>query len=320
METVQKDEAVRESRSAFGEDKEVKETMNFLNSLKSDPGTYATRPDGPKKDLDDRVRKHIREKGSIGGIEGALGDFVGATAYVEEVFKNEDGVFSKLYGISYPYRGYADKELMDSVTLTKGVVFETLAAFPWILFAPHRTKRWAARVCLKSLNKKVPHLRDFKKGIRELMRVAEKHVKPVSVGDSDVNLARCFASFFEFDNAYWGPAQDALSELDRTNDPVREVARLFDLMIERWNFEALKRKFRFMKRIVMFILWVSPKARRMLSEAVLDLNLNEIRPDESDIYYTLNRRDYNYRGESYEKRLREWNRINEEKGHVILNI
>lgn len=296
--------------------------MNFQDSLVSDPGTF-TNPNLTKEqlELDRQIRERVLERGELGGIEGALGDVSkGSTAYVEEVYKTNEGVFTKLYGISYPYRGFVDKEKMNSVILTKGVLFETLRAYPLILLRPKKAKLWAAKVCMKLLNKQLLPPRDLKKGIRELVRVAEKHFKPVKVGDTLISLVRCVAQLFEFDNAYWGPVQDALCCLDKKFPVMFNVVWFFERLEERHNYEPSKAKYRFLKRIVLIALRLSPKARRMAQEMWDDLNLEEIKPDEADRYFNLNRTSYDYEGRSYAERRAEWEEINKREGNVIFGI
>lgn len=300
----------------------------FLNSLKSDPGTYSEMPEGPKRDLDDRIREHARSPGGVQLIEGVFGDYRGAGGYVEGVRQTKDGPMTKIYGCSTLYHGEVIGATIDSVAITKGVFMETarlFSKFPFYLAlslfllpaGKRRIIEWAARVCFKDLTQRYPV--KFKRGVRELIRVGEKHFKPVEIGDTKVSLVKCVAMFLE-DNAYWFPLQDALSNLDRTNEPIDEVRRLFDLCIERQTFEPSKAKYRLLRKMALFCLHTMPSVRRAVGEMMIDLDLKEIKPDESDIYFTLNRRDYNYRGESHAERLKKWNELNEKAGNIILNL
>lgn len=271
--------------------------QKFLDSMKSD-----------KSELQEKIDAHIREKGSIRYIKGILKDEGGKGAFVEDVIRTEDGVFLKLYGISYLFRGNPNESISDSVAVTKGAIYETIRRFPWILLTPKKMEEWILSIYFKDLEKKQLPLRDFKMGIRELIRVGKKHMNE--------RLVYCFAMCLESDNAYWKPLQDILSELDKTNDPIEEVKRLMDKLIERQVFEPMKAKYKPIKKLLSVAL-LFPKVKRIVSEAILDLDISKIQPDDADKYFNLNMTAYNYGGAGYALREAMWDWINKKKGHTF---
>lgn len=305
---------------------------DFLATLQSDPGTYSGMPEGPRKNLDATIREHIRKMGQIGGVEGAFGDFVGASAYVESVTKPpEGGTFTKFYGCPYLYKGEVIGATVDSVAVTKGAIFETLVLFtrfPFVLALPlflipagrKEILNWVLKIYFKDLEKRQLPLKEYKQGIRELMRLGFRYFPE--------RLVYLFATIFENDNAYWFPLQDALSELKRENilnrGVIYEVGRMFNILIDRQNFDTptpiMADKFRKVKKIILLVLYLSPTARKIAKEMLLDLDLSQITPDEADTYFTLNRRSYNYRGIPFEERLRRWEKINQQYGIIVLGI
>lgn len=134
------------------------------------------------------------------------------------------------------------------------------------------------------------------------------------------NIAEYAFLVLQFDNAYRFPLQDILSELDKEalkRSPIREIMRLCDVGISRAIH--IKPKLKYLKLVFRFFL-MSRKLREFAVKILENLNLERVRMDEADIYFNLNRQGYNFHGRTYQNRRAEWNRINEEKGHCILNL
>ena len=138
----------------------------------------------------------------------------------------------------------------------------------------------------------------------------------------------------ELDGAYRFPIQDVLGETDRENarrSGFREVMRLFDLMLERQNnltivvgvsdrTSGVPSKFRFLKLIFRVLLLISPLARRIVRNFLVELDTSKVALDDADWYFCLRRNTHNYRGISLPERLKELNRIDTERGHQYIKI
>lgn len=109
---------------------------------------------------------------------------------------------------------------------------------------------------------------------------------------------------FQYDNSYRYRMQDILGNLDKSKPLKREIIRLFDLWLTREKAEKMIRKRWLLKKalwIFLLIFWF--KYGRIAKEFVQKIDIEKIKMDEADIYYCLNRPDYDFQGKSYEKRI-----------------
>ncbi len=289
-----------------------------------------------KKQLDEEIRECIRNGGSIREVAGIYGDFIGAGAYVKSEIQTESGIKTEFYGCSYKWNGVIWADLIDSAAITKRVLMEDiifLSKFKFLAFfllfksireaLIHRFLRIYAADLQKFLidptqdlqrdhRKKQLNIRDLKEGSRELIRVGEKYFG---------KFIYCLVLFFEADNAYWQRFQDIIGNLDKERLRInvrREILRILDMGIK-WEKEMVIDKIKIIRKLISIILFV-PSIRKLARSFLLELDLNKIRQDEADHYFSLNRRGYNFGGIPFEKRLSEWEWINKEKGHIILGI
>lgn len=294
-----------------------KKRKNWLDNLPSEEEIYDTKE---KNDLARAIQKHQEAKGKVTRIDGVYGDWRGGDAYVEAVIVSpKGGKFTKLYGCSYLLKGYPYSEIIDRVATVKRVAMEAvrlLGKYPLRLMFGKKWRKDVAdcfiMVYMADLEKHQLPLNEFQISTRELIRVGLKFFPE--------KLVYCFAMFYEFDNAYRQRIQDILSNLNQEaleSHPIREINRLFNLAISREK-ESIIWKIELFKKLIVAILIISPKTKRLVKDFLLDLDLEKISPDESDRYFTLNRRGYNFQGRTFEDRKVEWDKINKEKGHIIL--
>lgn len=289
-----------------------------------------------KKQLDKEIREHIRNGGSVREVAGIYGDFIGAGAYVKGEIQTESGIKTEFYGCSYRWNGVIWAELIDSAATTKRVLMEDiifLSKFKFLSFfllfknireaLIYRFLRIYAADLQKFLidptqdlqrdhRKKQLNIRDLKEGSRELIRAGKKYFG---------KLIYCLVLFFEADNAYWQRFQDIVGNLDKERLRInvrREILRILDIGIEREN-EMVIDKVKTIRKLISIILFV-PSVKKLARDFLLELDLSKIRQKEADYYFSLNRRGYNFNGISFEKRLSEWERINKDRGHIILGI
>jgi len=60
--------------------------------------------------------------------------------------------------------------------------------------------------------------------------------------------------------------------------------------------------------------------RKFITEVLLELNMDKIKMDEADVYFSLKRRAYNTRNRSLNERLRLKRKIDKERGHWRLQL
>ena len=113
-------------------------------------------------------------------------------------------------------------------------------------------------------------------------------------------------SVLEYDMAYRYRFQDIVYELDKEafmKSPRREVTRLLRLMIDREDAPAMKSKWKYFE-ILLWYLDINRKLKNKLRQIVRNIKLEEIKSSKEDIYWQNTYKDYNYRGLSYEQRLK----------------
>lgn len=138
----------------------------------------------------------------------------------------------------------------------------------------------------------------------------------------------------QLDGAYRYPAQDMLGEIDKVNanqSGRKEMLRLLDLMIERntnltpvpgvsIRTEGVPAKFKFVRRLLSIFLLLSPRARRIVQNFLLNVEVDLVGLDDADWYFCLRRDTHNYRGWTLEQRLAEWKRIDEKLDHFYIKV
>lgn len=278
-------------------------------------------PKTPTKDqlraeVEEKLRKDIREKG-VTPIGGAFGDMENCDAYVEEVIKPESGgTFCKLYGCNYLYEGFPESKVVDEIAAPKRVVIATAKFLLGNPFNLERILHWYVQICEAGHYRREIPTKEFSRMQRELMRVGYEMAKT----EDETRLVYHVAKILEFDNAYGrSRIQDVLSNLNKAilnRSVIREVNRLFWLGISRETH--VDQKMRQMRKIILFVLIVSPRARRITKEFLSKLNLDEIRPSEANVYYSLLRQGYDYMGLSLLKRMNLKNHMDSVKGNVVI--
>ena len=126
----------------------------------------------------------------------------------------------------------------------------------------------------------------------------------------------------DMDGAYGLPERDIFAELDtenvRKNGGAAEALRLIGIWCERGV--RLGTRITFIRKILRPVLWLSPRANRILTVFFLELNESKVSLDDADWYFCLRRNTYNFRGVSLEVRLEELKRIDADRGHQYVKI
>ena len=130
--------------------------------------------------------------------------------------------------------------------------------------------------------------------------------------------------FLEFDNAYRFRLQDVLPLVNKDNvrdNVVKEVSRLFDILIEREDpTHGIEKKWKQIRRVVIPLLRFDGRLRKFTRLFLLNLKTEEFKLDEADRYFCLRRRSHNVDGTTLEERLKEKERIDKEKGIVPMQL
>lgn len=127
----------------------------------------------------------------------------------------------------------------------------------------------------------------------------------------------------EFDNAYRFRFQDIIVEMKREaieKNVRKEVLRLITLAKGRETGKDMQNKWKAVYMLANAALFLSRKTRKFVRTFLLDIDIEAMKMDESDYYFSLARQTFNFRGESLEQRLKKKEEIDAEKGIISMQI
>ena len=115
-------------------------------------------------------------------------------------------------------------------------------------------------------------------------------------------LADILSTVFEYEDAYRGILQDAVSEWKLEHSPAGEVKRIARLVKSRWVGEPDNRKFEWSARVFSFILLL-PKYKRLFERLLMQYR-SKLLPDAGDLYWMGTKTYYNFQGIPYAQRFK----------------
>ena len=229
-----------------------------------------------------------------------------------------------------------------------------LKAYIVVLFLFRRKKFWhMARMMLsqihfhtiRKIKFPVKEYNTFENEIRKAVNLslAKRIEKPEEVNffadDPNVNdkyekfrAIKCLTDILLFilhvDDSYRYRGQDILSELDQ--DYVRdfghpmviweEVGRLIDLLISRETADRQTSRWTAYKKVIRLLLYVSDSTKEWIRDILLGLNLDKVKMDENDLFFSLLKQGYNVKGMSLKERIDLRNKMNKESGRVQIKV
>ena len=269
----------------------------------------------------------------------------------------DGGTFVKIWGCSYLYRGNPAMGQVFGMEQAKSMVSEiprgiigksallSTAMLLLFLFARKRFISYAHRyfnsIRQHSVRLYSPPEERMGRPVREIRRAMAAALAKELGPDIDPELGGLLTDatnfgtlIMEMDCAYRFPLQDILGEVDRENaarSGYREAMRLFDILLARQTNltivpgiserdQGVPYKFRFLKKLARVALLVSPRARRITQNFLIELDPAKVGLDESDWYFCLRRNTHNYRGVPLPERLAELARLDKEKRHQYIKF
>lgn len=244
-------------------------------------------------------------------------------------FPQEGGIFTQVAGFKYPYRGHPEEHIVDILSVIKGMVpmVITFLSQAFRIPTPRRIKalkecmETLLSVCHRAINTKIPvNAYRYCEVAREVHRVSQfvladiwidglsrkdmrkRHHKRFALHRTVAQLTGMAYMILEFDNAYRYRFQDISQEINKANfanNPAKETARLFDILIERDNSQSMKAQWRQAKKVLVWIFRLSRLSRNLARQFVQELDINQCKMQEDDEYWCGIRIDYNFKGEDY---------------------
>lgn len=237
-----------------------------------------------------------------------------ASVITHVVFIPEGGVFTYLAKYDLPFRGFPLNDTVQAVDELKKFAKIIIQKFvPYIksssiiskirlvltvdhfiqlaecyLYAYHwKTKR----IRLK------PYM--YCQCVRELFDTINK--SNIENPELKEAIRDCLCMFMEFDNAYRFRMQDILPEINVAaikKEPIKEISRLLDLLMEREVWEEGKtkmaEKWKMAKELICLFLRFKPSIKKYIVDMVTRIDLKRIEPTKEDRYYCEFRKDYKF--------------------------
>lgn len=243
------------------------------------------------------------------------------------------GVFTKLKGCNYLYKGYPDPWVVDYIYASKRVIagffplflnksvrFILGLVFLLYLILPRRLKK-SVIISILDYFLGITHWVEYKNkyalsttlyctAIQEVYRTSEvllKYITDKEIVERVVKLRDIFCMILQMDSAYRARFQDIVPEFHKdalTKNPKKEIRRVMDIFIRREavdGMNAMTTKWQGLKKILLIILSFR-RIKNILVKALLELDFDKVKMDEADFYFVCGSDDYNYRGLSYEQR------------------
>jgi hypothetical protein len=229
------------------------------------------------------------------------------------------GVFTPIQGWAYPYKGQPMEITVEVLASVKGVApiglrFVELCIKHFNFLALWDLKNTAYEMLLYGgkilLGREPENPKRYGRAVREIYRVLTIQFDKID-GLLNRKLSNIWKTIrgiicvlCEWDNAYRYRVQDFLIELNIENlikNPIREIRRVLDIMIERENHEHLKNKWRRLKLFLTVFLILKPQVKKKIVEILSQINKTEIQFEDDDWYCICMRDDYNFGGMTTEQ-------------------
>lgn len=310
------------------------------------------------QELIQKIAEDSKENSNIPVVIGAFGDTDYAHGFIEgPVIQPETGgTFMKLYGCNYLCPCFPEQTVVESFGLPKGMIsaipreivsksFVLKIALGLIFLFRPRKAIHMAHVYFSVIQANfiakipIPEIR-YNKVSREIKRAVYETLGNKAPNDLlhrdfsitgynrelaelVANITEFFCLFLELDSAYRFPLQDVLGEFDKSGlekSVTDSVKSILDKLEDRWNPPSMKDKVRSVSKILIPILRVSPTLRNWVKEFLMQLDLEKVKLDEADWYFSLERIAYDYKGLSFQERMKIRKAMDEKAGNVRLKF
>ncbi len=237
----------------------------------------------------------------------------------------------------YPFKGMPQPQQTFANNIVKKTILElcrilTLPIFclaPLIfIFMPRKSK-------INLLNKALKSLNDITFRTIEIFLLEEDYLTPLAktmqrftrrfltylgLNESEANrFAETVGFILEYDNAYRFRLQDMFNETTKDkiiNYPEQEIKRIVCISRQREAGKVLNDKFKLFANLITWVLkdnWI----KKSYIQAMKETNFDDMKMDESDIFWTNFWEGYDFRGLTLEQRQKEVKTLSKPKFTII---
>lgn len=240
-------------------------------------------------------------------------------------YPEEGGIHVFISGRKYPTNGYPFEEIVRAVDNLKRVVISgtrLLAAKPiryfLVILAILPKKILLSlfdniideleRMSSRMINWWILRPERYCTSGREIYRVGEEMIReklPEKKHKRWISLLNNFCMMWEFDNYYRWMGQDIFGEINLEKlleNPTKEIMRMFGILMDRTMQDGLLPKWRAIRFLLFWSLATKGWIREFIKEFFKKIDLEKLKMDKSDIYYSYQKTGYNFGGKNPQER------------------
>ncbi len=228
---------------------------------------------------------------------------------IKEVeYPTTGGTLTHIVGFKYPFNGYPDHITLGLTATVKRAVISTAKLFiNSFRHSPIKNAvNWLGEIYEAEYKNYQIEERKLSKSSREVLRVGLLTARKISDEQYRMRaeqVAWCITMFWEMDSAYRYRGQDIIPQINKYKLNIntrKEVMRLIEIGMKREQ-SGLESKWKVLK-FLLNTMFMIPSVRKKIRGILMEINLDELKPDSSDLYFMSRYFDYNFQGLPYEVR------------------
>lgn len=234
------------------------------------------------------------------------------------------GIYCHYKGVPFPRKGFVYPEAVWACNIVKRITRTLVAGFSskdivlpalgFILTPFKRKIRLLERVLLY-YNRVAewllsPHfLKENRYGNcpRELQKLLKRFLMELGISEYIAGrTSKVLITLVEYDDAYRYRIEDLFSESSKEwllANPRKEINRLLEVL--KLRDKTTLEQFEVFGKVISMGFWL-PKVKKAFRKALEPLDFSKLQMDEADMYYCLNRDDYDYGGLSIQQRMKKY--------------
>lgn len=307
------------------------------------------------EELKQEIEEDKKKYGQVVVMSSAFGDKMPGLVKLPIITPPEGGTFIKFYGCSFLFKGNPDTNNIRRLGFAKSMISaipreiimrdfflknyfiilvlffkKRLYGFLWKYISILRFHFFNSIIQIIPYERRNVLTKEIQRALEYSLRFngydinldREYDKRGGNLADLVLNFAEFVYQFLENDCSYRFPAQDILPLLNKENlqrSSKKELSRLLDILIDRTIEKTHKRKWIYFKKMVLILMYL-PELRQITKDFLLTLDLEKVKMDKDDWYFSLGKIYYNYEDKSLEERLKEKEQIDKECGHILLEF
>ena len=207
-----------------------------------------------------------------------------------KIILDDEGMFFDNSKDPYLYPGVVCPPIIQSISLYKRAVIGKIKSLknPFTLLSLKESIRELREIAETSVEKYHLKPHRYSHAIREVYQILDKMFPNRKIVDSASDFVHDICSVLEFDNAYRFSFQAFMGNLDRKllkTNPKRAIMENIEYTIDEEPNHSKKEHWKEIKWAFKVLWLVSRKFRKLVKQFMKEADMDEIKPNEADIYF-----------------------------------